>query len=79
MRINDWWTAEPAERYWMEITDRQDGLGDDLNAPTLDGGGRPYWSYSLVTETRPGDIVLHCHDKLAGEPAIVGWSEVVGH
>lgn len=79
MPINDWWAGDPAERYWMEITDRpEDELGTDLNAPTVDGGGRTYWSYALVTETRPGDVVFHWHSELAGEPAIVGWSEVVG-
>jgi hypothetical protein len=74
--INDWWAGDPAERYWMEITDRpEDELGADLNAPTLNGAGRREWSYSLITETRPSDVVFHWHSRLA---AIVGWSEVVG-
>lgn len=76
MAINDWWAGDPAEQYWMEITDRPEAeLGTDLNAPTLNGAGRREWSYSLVTETRPGDVVFHWHSKPA---AIVGWSEVVG-
>lgn len=76
MPINDWWAGDPAERYWMEITDRdEDELGTDLNAATLNGAGRREWSFTLVTETRPGDIVFHWHSKLR---AIVGWSEVVG-
>lgn len=78
MVINDWWAGDPAERYWMEITDRTELLGDDLNAPTLNGSGRPEWSYSLVAETRPGDIVFHWHKNLVGQPALVGWSEVLG-
>lgn len=77
MAINDWWAGDPAERYWMEITDRGD-LGVDLNAPTLNGAGVPEWGYTLVTETRPGDIVLHWHKRMAGRPALVGWSEVTG-
>jgi hypothetical protein len=77
MAINDWWAGDPAERYWMEITDRED-LGDDLRAPTLNGTGKPYWGYTLVTETQPGDVVLHWHKKLVGQPALIGWSQVTG-
>jgi hypothetical protein len=24
MAISEWWTQDPAQRYWMEITDRKD-------------------------------------------------------
>ncbi|WP_162242362.1 protein NO VEIN domain-containing protein [Nocardioides sp. Leaf307] len=61
----------------MEITDRDD-VGADLFAPTTDGSGRPYWGYELVTFVQPGDIVLHWHKTLAGEPGIVGWSRATG-
>ncbi len=61
----------------MEITDRLD-LGSSLWAPQLDGGGNESWSYSLLTYVQPGDRVFHWHKSLAGEPAIVGWSEAVG-
>ncbi len=61
----------------MEITDRED-LGADLFAPTTDGSGRPYWGYELVTYVQPGDVVLHWHKTLAGEPGIVGWSQATG-
>lgn len=77
MALNLWWSDRPAERFWMEITDRSD-LGQNLLAPQLDGVGKEQWSYSLVTETRPGDIVLHWHKTRAGQPALVGWSEVTG-
>lgn len=77
MAINEWWTADPAQRFWMEITDRSD-LGADLFAPTTDGSGKPYWGYELVTYVQPGDIVLHWHKTLAGEPGVVGWSEATG-
>lgn len=77
MAINEWWAADPDQRFWMEITDRDD-LGADLFAPTTDGSGRPYWGYELITYVRPGDIVLHWHKKLAEEPGIVGWSQATG-
>lgn len=77
MAINEWWTAEPAQRFWMEITDRPD-FGADLFTPTTDGSGRPYWGYELVTYVKPGDVVLHWHKTLAGEPGIVGRSEATG-
>jgi hypothetical protein len=77
MPLNLWWIDQPAERYWMEITDRPI-LGEDLTAPQTRDGGDEYWSYSLVTEARPGDVVLHWHKNLVGEPAIIGWSVVTG-
>ncbi len=72
-----WWDGDDTERYWMEITNRQD-LGADLHAPKLNDSGRPYWSYNLVTDVRDRDIVLHWHKELTGTPAIVGWSTAVG-
>lgn len=77
MAINEWWTADPAQRFWMEITNRYD-LGADLFAPTENGSGQPYWGYELITYVQPGDIVLHWHKTLAGEPGIVGWSQATG-
>jgi hypothetical protein len=75
--INEWWAADPDQRFWMEITDRAD-LGADLFAPTTDGSGRPYWGYELITYVQAGDIVLHWHKTLADEPGIVGWSQATG-
>ncbi|MFF0318936.1 protein NO VEIN domain-containing protein [Micromonospora sp. NPDC005252] len=77
VRLNAWWAGRPHERFWMEITDRE-VLGQDLTTPQVKDSGKEYWSYSLVSETQPGDIVFHWHDNWAGEPALVGWSEVVG-
>ena len=71
--MKEWWQADPAERYWMEITDRAD-LGADLHAPHVDDAGREYWSYALVTAVQPGDVVLHWHKSLLGAPGIVGYS-----
>jgi hypothetical protein len=75
--LNRWWEGLPSERYWMEITDRDD-VGSDLFAPQFDDGGRAHWSYNLVTEVRVGDVVLHWHKTLQGAPAMVGWSLVSG-
>jgi hypothetical protein len=41
MPINDWWVDDPAQKYWMEITDRKD-LGDDLRAPQAADDGQNY-------------------------------------
>jgi hypothetical protein len=75
--INNWWTSDGSEIFWMEITDRSD-LGSALWAPQLNGAGSESWSYSLLTYVQPGDRVFHWHKTRAGEPAIVGWSEAVG-
>lgn len=77
MAINEWWAADPSQRFWMEITDRDD-VGADLFAPVVNGSGRPYWGYELITYVQPGDVVLHWHKTLAGEPGIVGWSQATG-
>ncbi|MGW1036843.1 protein NO VEIN domain-containing protein [Streptomyces antibioticus] len=75
MAINKWWGSDPNERYWVEITNRED-IGTNLLAPQVDDSGRPYWSYTLVREVRPGDLVLHW-DKNHG-PGVVGYSHVRG-
>ncbi|HST49589.1 protein NO VEIN domain-containing protein [Jatrophihabitans sp.] len=77
MAIYTWWASDPHQRFWMEITDRDD-LGADLFAPTADGSGRPYWGYELITYVQPGDVIVHWHKTLAGEPGIVGWSQATG-
>lgn len=77
MDINTWWDSDRRERYWLEITDRDD-LGVDLHDPQLDGGGGPNWTYELLRHVEPGDVVLHWHKNLLGHPAIVGYSEGVG-
>lgn len=74
MPINEWWAGDPSERYWLEITNR-DNLGENLIAPQQNDAGREEWSYALVSYVRPGDIVLHW-TKL-GQRSIVGYSRVV--
>ncbi|MEU4164529.1 DUF3883 domain-containing protein [Actinoplanes sp. NPDC026670] len=77
MAVNEWWADDPTQRYWLEITDRDD-LGENLHAPQLDGAGRPNWTYDLVRYVQPGDVVLHWHKDLIGRPALVGYSEAAG-
>jgi hypothetical protein len=77
MAINEWWVGDPKQRFWMEITDRDD-LGADLLAPTTNGSGKAYWGYELITYVQEGDIVLHWHKTLLGEPGLVGWSQATG-
>lgn len=73
MAINNWWSGDSRERFWIEITNR-DNIGTNLIAPQVNDAGREEWSYTLVNWVRPGDVVLHW-SKL-GEPAIVGYSHV---
>lgn len=75
MPVNRWWGQDPGERYWLEITNRED-IGTNLLAPQVNDRGEAYWSYALVREVRPGDLVLHW-DKNHG-PGIVGYSHVSG-
>jgi hypothetical protein len=53
-----WWQNKPAERYWLEATDRED-IGANLQAPDADASGRDNWRYTLFRETAPGDVVFH--------------------
>ncbi|WP_346008172.1 protein NO VEIN domain-containing protein [Janibacter terrae] len=73
MPINEWWLGDSRERYWVEITNRED-LGVNLIAPQVNDAGREEWSYELLRHVRPGDLVLHWH-KESG-PALVGYSHV---
>jgi hypothetical protein len=58
MRLNRWWEDRPAERFWLETTDRPD-IGIDLKAPQRDEGGHEHHSYALINEVRHGDVVFH--------------------
>jgi predicted RNA-binding protein with PUA-like domain len=79
--IHRWWDGFAGERYWLEVTDRQD-LGVNLKAPVANESGQNYWSYSLIREVAAGDTVFH-YDKNAqaitaktvatGKP----WSDVI--
>lgn len=73
-RKHYWWSGIPAERYWCEITDREKP-GDDLLCPQTQEGGNPYWSYSLILQIQPGDIVFHYYTP---KKAFVGASVAAG-
>jgi hypothetical protein len=74
LKLNRWWSDDPAEVFWMEITER-DNLGDDLNAPQLADNGREFWGYSLIGEINDGDVVFHYHKD---DHAIIAWSRASG-
>lgn len=56
--VSNWWDGSTRERYWCEVTDRSD-VGSDLKAPQFNEAGQRYWSYSLIEEVVPGDVVFH--------------------
>ena len=70
----EWWDGKPDERYWCEITKRED-IGANLRCPQLNTSGDPYWSYSLIHHVRPGDIVFHYSKKAQG---VIGASVAGG-
>ncbi|MGF6764826.1 putative RNA-binding protein with PUA-like domain [Paraburkholderia sp. GAS33] len=74
MAQSHWWVRDPAERFWLEATDRAD-IGADLRAPVTDASGRDNWRYSLLKEARIGDVVLH-YNKNPAVGGIVGWSRI---
>ena len=61
--MNQWWDGLEAERYWMELTDRED-LGADLRTPLTDDASKPNWRYLLFKTATVGDTVFH-YDKNA--------------
>jgi hypothetical protein len=73
-QINDWWTDDPRQRFWLEITDRPD-IGIDLHCPQRDATGNRTPGYSLIWCVRVDDIVFH-YEK--DEHAITAWSRAAG-
>ncbi len=76
MAIHRWWDSDPTERYWVEVTDRED-LGANLIAPTTAHSGTETPSYTLVSHVEVGDVVLHWWKQTGQEPAFVGFSRAV--
>ena len=72
--MSNWWDHLQAERFWCEVTDRND-VGSDLKAPQRNEAGQNYWSYSLIREVSAGDIVFHYSTR---EKAFVGASVAGG-
>lgn len=69
-----WWHQRGEERYWLEVTDRPD-IGVNLKAPQTNEKGKDFWSYSLLKEVNPGDVIFH-YDRNA--QAIIARSVATG-
>lgn len=72
--MTEWWDGDPDERYWVEITARDD-IGVDLHAPSANEKLAPFWSYELLRKPLAGHIVYHYDGN---SQAIIGYSEIVG-
>lgn len=68
----NWWTGRKDERFWCEITSRDD-VGADLRCPQTRADGTPFWGYDLMHDIRPDDVVFHYKDG-----RFVGASRAVG-
>lgn len=69
-----WWSDDPTENLFMEITNRSD-MGTDLKAPRTARHGALTPGYSLIEAVRLGDLVVHYSSTAE---AIVGVSLVAG-
>lgn len=74
---NPWWESDPSERFWVEITSREN-LGDDLLSPKTGLNGRPTPGYESMMHVQPGDIIFHYWQQPGQEPAIVSFSQAIG-
>jgi hypothetical protein len=66
--IMNWWEGQSEERYWCEVTDRDD-IGADLRCPQTNETGGSFWGYDLIREIQPGDLVFHYREE-----SVVGCS-----
>ena len=71
----EWWDGDAEERYWVEITARED-IGADLHAPSANEKLASFWSYELLNKPLPGHTVYHYDSR---RQAIIGYSEIVGN
>ena len=74
MSIHKWWQHREGEKFWLEVTRRQD-IGANLKAPQTNEQGEEFWSYSLVREVRDGDLIYHYDGMLQ---AVVAYSRASG-
>jgi hypothetical protein len=56
--INAWWEGVPGERYWLDVTNRND-RNELLAAPCDVGRRSASWAHRLVTHVKDGDVVFH--------------------
>lgn len=77
--MNEWWSSQPSQRYWVEITDRAD-LGKNIIAPQRAQAGKSTSGYELLNYVREGDTVFHWWRKpsKSEDRGFYGYSEVVG-
>jgi hypothetical protein len=77
--MNEWWSTQPNQRLWVEITDRAD-LGKNIIAPQRAQAGKNTPGYDLLNYVHEGDTVFHWWRK-PSDPELrgfYGYSEVVG-
>ena len=72
--INAWWSADPRQRFWLEITDRRD-IGVDLHCPQRGSDGKRSSGFSLIWWVNTGNIVFHYS---LYQDAITSWSRAAG-
>ncbi len=74
--MSDWWDGDPREQYWCEISDRPDPSAD-LKCPKTRENSSRDWSYDLILEVQPEDIVFHYSTRVrAFNAASVGGGPV---
>jgi hypothetical protein len=73
-QVTDWWTGDPRQRFWLEITDRTD-IGVDLHCPQRDAHGNRTPGYSLICWVQINDVVFHYDRNVR---AITAWSRAAG-
>jgi hypothetical protein len=77
--MNEWWSSQPNQRFWVEITDRAD-LGKNIIAPQRAQAGKNTPGYDLLNFVHEGDIVFHWWRKPSNPElrGFYGYSEIVG-
>lgn len=87
--INAWWERRPEERYWLDVTSREDPDGF-LASPQGEGSDASRWTRRLIKHVRGGDVIFHydaaqggivaasvCHGRV--ENRWLSWSTVAGN
>lgn len=72
--INAWWERLPGERYWLDVTQR-DERDELLAAPRGQGRTANSWTHRLITHVRDGDIVFRYDPS---QRSITGWHHANG-
>jgi hypothetical protein len=77
--MNEWWSSNPNQKFWVEITDRSD-LGKNIIAPRRAQSGKSTPGYDLLNYVHEGDLIFHWWRKPSNSDnrGFYGYSEVVG-